>query len=48
MRTELEELKLKSEKEYNQEVVQFTRELDNIRIRYAKDIEELVSQILKC
>jgi hypothetical protein len=41
LRTELDELKLKSEKEYNQEVVQFTKELDTTRTRNAKDLDEL-------
>ncbi len=41
LRVELDELKLKSEKEYNQEVVQFTKDLDTIRVRNAKDLDEL-------
>jgi hypothetical protein len=38
----LEELKIKLEKEYNQDVQQFTKDLDLTCIRHAKDLEELV------
>lgn len=41
LRGEIEEFRVKSEKEYNQEVVQFTKELDNLRSRQAKEIDEL-------
>ena len=46
LRIELEELKLRSEKEYNQEVLQFTKELDGVRMRHIKDLEELVSYLI--
>ena len=41
LRGELDELKLRSEKEYGGEVVQFTKELDAVRLRNVKDLEEL-------
>jgi hypothetical protein len=34
-------LKIRSEKEYNQDVQQFTKDLDAICVRHVKDLEEL-------
>ena len=42
LRSELDELKIKSEKEYNQDVQQFTKDLDSICLRHVKELEELV------
>lgn len=42
LKFELEELKQKSEKEYNQAVQQFTRELDSICIKHTRELEERV------
>ena len=44
LKAELEELKSKSEKEYNQSVQQFTKELDLICVKHSKELEERVSE----
>ena len=41
LRAELDELRLRTEKEYSQEVQQFTKELDTLCVRHAKEMEEL-------
>lgn len=41
LRAEQDDLKLKSEKEYNQEVMLYTKELDTVRVKNQKDLEEL-------
>lgn len=41
LRAELEDLKIRSEKEYNQEIAQFTKEIDALRLRHTKELEEL-------
>lgn len=41
LRAELDELKCKSEKEYSQEVIQFTKDLDSTRLKHLKELDEL-------
>lgn len=39
---ELDELKMKLQKEYNQDIQQFSKELDAISLKHARELEELV------
>jgi hypothetical protein len=41
LKSELDELKFKCDKEYNQDVQQFSKELDAICLRHLKELEEL-------
>ena len=45
---ELDELKSKLEKEYNQEVQQFAKELDAITVKHVKELDELVNKYIYC
>ncbi len=45
LRMELDELKQKSEKEYNQAVQQFTKDLDLVAVKHNKELEDRVSHI---
>ena len=46
LRAELDELKLKTEKEYNQELQQSAKDFDAICLRHGKELEELVIAII--
>ena len=39
---ELDELKIKLQKEYNQDIQQFSKELDAISLKHVRELEELV------